>query len=337
MSVSLKPFNTLSLDQNCHQLVSVADVKDLKVEIEHVKNQQLPMLILGGGSNVVFTQDFEGIVIKLETKGIEVQEEADSYYITVQAGEDWHSFVKYCRDNGYHGLENLALIPGTVGAAPIQNIGAYGVEVNQFCEKVNYLELENLETHSLSNEQCQFGYRESIFKLDLKNQVVITSVEFRLPKKWKANLKYGPLQHLDANTVTPQDVFKTVCEVRNSKLPDPAKLGNVGSFFKNPIIGAQQYVELLKTYSDLVGYAQPDGSIKVAAGWLIDEAGLKGFTQGRVAVHDKQALVLVNLDNAQGAEICQLATHIIEIVTEKFGIRLEPEPRIIGSKGEVQL
>ncbi|MCL1047855.1 UDP-N-acetylmuramate dehydrogenase [Shewanella electrodiphila] len=337
MPVSLKPFNTLALEQGCLQFVEVTSVIELKQQLIKAANASLPTLILGGGSNVVFTSDYQGVVIKVATKGIEVSEDAEAFYISVQAGESWHEFVGYCLDNGFHGLENLALIPGTVGAAPIQNIGAYGVEINKYCQKVSYLDLASLESNTLTNSECHFGYRDSIFKNELKNQIAITEVQFRLPKVWQANIEYGPLQHFNLETVTPKQVYDTVCDIRKSKLPDPAVLGNVGSFFKNPIIEASQYIELLKTYSDLVGYAQVDGKIKIAAGWLIDEAGLKGVNKGRAAVHDKQALVLVNLDDAVGEDICQLAHYIMDIVLAKFGIQLDPEPRIIGATGEENL
>ncbi|WP_285163861.1 UDP-N-acetylmuramate dehydrogenase [Shewanella goraebulensis] len=337
MSVSLKPFNTLSLAQNCQQLVQVTSIDEFKAVYLNATSQNSPVMILGGGSNVVFTSDFDGVVIKVDTKGIEVSEDNQYFYLTVQAGENWHSFVHFCLKHGFHGLENLALIPGSVGASPIQNIGAYGVEMNQFCEQVAYLDLDCFDSYTLTSDKCHFGYRESIFKSELKSKALITEVQFKLPKLWQPNLTYGPLQHLNIETVTPEAVFDAVCEVRKSKLPDPSIIGNVGSFFKNPIIEASEYLELLKTYSDLVGYAQADGKIKVAAGWLIDEAGLKGFKEGRAAVHDKQALVLVNLDTAVGADICNLANSIIDIVFTKFGIQLEPEPRIIGSTGEVTL
>lgn len=337
MSASLTSFNTLSLNQSAKVFIEAHSVAELTQSLLKAKELGLEVLILGGGSNVVFTCDFEGMVIKLSTKGITVEEDKDYISLTVQAGEDWHSFVKFTLNNGYFGLENLALIPGTVGAAPIQNIGAYGVEVNQFCSEVTYLCLETYESKTLAAKDCEFGYRESIFKNSLKDTAVITTVKFVLPKKWHPNLRYGPLQHLDTKTVLAKDIYTAVCEVRNSKLPDPNKLGNVGSFFKNPVVPAEQYLSLLTQYSDLVGYAQSDGRIKIAAGWLIDEAGLKGHTVGRASVHEKQALVLVNLDHATGDDICQLAHYVIDTVDAKFGIRLEAEPRIIGAHGEVTL
>ncbi|PMG28990.1 UDP-N-acetylenolpyruvoylglucosamine reductase [Shewanella sp. 10N.286.52.C2] len=337
MPVSLAPHNTLALTQCCDAIVEVDSKKQLILVVSKLVSESKPMLILGGGSNVVFTDDFNGTIIKVLTKGIKVVEDEFNFILSVQAGENWHDFVEYCLENGINGLENLALIPGTVGAAPIQNIGAYGVEIDNFCSQVEYYDYTTSQLITLDADQCQFGYRDSIFKHQLKDKAVITEVEFRLPKLWAPNLEYGPLKHLQDDSVSAQIIFETVCDVRQSKLPDPKVLGNVGSFFKNPIISAKQYLELLTEFSDLVGYAQTDGTIKIAAGWLIDEANLKGFTVGRAAVHTKQALVLVNLGGATGNDICQLAHAVMNKVYDKFNINLEPEPRIIGPKGEVDI
>ncbi|WP_348772666.1 UDP-N-acetylmuramate dehydrogenase [Shewanella sp. MMG014] len=337
MSASLKPLNTLSLNQNSLMLVEANSVSDLIRYIKQAKEMGVPYMIIGGGSNIVFTCDYEGMIIKLINKGIVISEDNENVYLTVQAGENWHELVQFTLDKGYFGLENLALIPGSVGAAPIQNIGAYGVEINQFCNEVTYLNTDTFSEHTLAGSECKFDYRDSIFKKQLKEIAVITSVKLAIPKNWQANLSYGPLNHLNSQTVSAKEIYETVCAVRTSKLPDPCKLGNVGSFFKNPIIEAEQYISLLKKFTDLVGYAQADGRIKVAAGWLIDEAGLKGYILGGAAVHSKQALVIVNINQATGDDVRKLAHHVIDTVYNKFGIKLEPEPRIIGSHGEVEL
>lgn len=235
------------------------------------------------------------------------------------------------------GLENLALIPGTVGAAPIQNIGAYGVEFCDVCDWVEYLDVESGDLLRLTVDECEFSYRESIFKGSLRDKAVITAVGLRLPKAWQPKLAYGPLQSFNAETVTPREIFDRVCEVRSEKLPNPEVLGNAGSFFKNPIVSASVYIELAQRFPSIVGYAQPDGDVKLAAGWLIEHAGLKGFALGNAGVHAKQALVLVNLGHATGQDICRLALHVIARVNEVFGVKLEAEPRIMGLTGETSL
>ncbi|MGX9461114.1 UDP-N-acetylmuramate dehydrogenase [Shewanella sp. A14] len=337
MSISLAAFNSFGLKQQCSSLIEVTDKVELLKTCRSLYQKQQPMLILGGGSNVVFTEDYHGTVVKIATKGIQISEDTDSYYLTVQAGEVWHDLVSFCMHKGIYGLENLALIPGTVGAAPIQNIGAYGVEFNEFCHKIELLQLDTDKLIQLGNEQCCFGYRESIFKQQLKNLVVITEVIFKLPKLWQPVIRYGPLQHFDIKLVTAQQIFDCVCQVRQSKLPDPHVLGNVGSFFKNPIVSADIYDELKSRFVDLVGYSQEDGCYKLAAGWLIEHAKLKGFTIGGAAVHQDQALVLVNRGDATGKQVCQLAQYIIQVIFDKFGVTLQPEPRILGLLGEIDI
>jgi UDP-N-acetylmuramate dehydrogenase len=337
MPILLTSLNTFGLNQYCDSLVEVTSKEELiKISFE-LYQQQKNMLILGGGSNVVFTDNFQGTVIKVSTKGITINEDDDFYYLTVQAGENWHQLVKYCLTKHIYGLENMALIPGTVGAAPIQNIGAYGVEFNRYCHKIEFLQLDTGNLVHYNNEQCHFGYRESIFKQQLKNLVVITEVTLKLAKKWVPVISYGPLQHLEAIDVSAQQIFDCVCMVRQSKLPDPKILGNVGSFFKNPVVSTDDYDSLKSRYGSLVGYRQVDNHYKLAAGWLIEHAGLKGVNIGGAAVHQDQALVLVNLGYATGNEVCQLAKHIIQMVFDKFAVTLQPEPRIIGSVGEIEI
>ncbi|WP_394132553.1 UDP-N-acetylmuramate dehydrogenase [Shewanella maritima] len=337
MTVSLKSHNTLGLAHQCQDLIVIKDMANLIKACQSLAQTGTPMLVLSGGSNIVLTDDFQGTVIKVETKGIDVTQTQNTVSLTVQAGENWHELVCYCLENDYHGLENLALIPGCVGAAPIQNIGAYGVEISQFCTRVDYLCLETYQQVSLTKAQCQFGYRDSVFKHALKGKAIITAVTFNLPKQWQPNLSYGPLTHLDINTVTARQIFDAVCHTRQQKLPNPDEIGNVGSFFKNPIIAKQQFHKLKQQYQDVVGYPQSNGLVKVAAGWLIDQAGLKGMTINNVGVHSKQALVLVNHGEAKGEEICQLARHVIAVVEQKFSITLEAEPRLIGATGEITL
>lgn len=334
---SLKMHNTLGLAQTCHTLLEAHSTEQLIQLSQRAFDGANAMLVLGGGSNLVFTEDFDGVVIKVLSKGIAVTEDEDYFYLTVQAGESWHGLVEYCLAHSMPGLENLALIPGTVGAAPIQNIGAYGVEFCQVCDWVEYQDLSTSTLARLDNSDCEFGYRESIFKQQLKNRIVITQVQLKLAKRWQPVLNYGPLQHLVADTVTPQAIFDCVCQVRLEKLPDPAVIGNVGSFFKNPLISPQQYLNLMQQHADIVGYAQDDGQIKLAAGWLIDQAGLKGLRVGGAAVHTAQALVLINQDNASGEDICHLAKKVMAEVEAKFGVKLEPEPRIMGKQGEISL
>ena len=334
---SLKMHNTLGLAQTCHTLLEARTTEQLIQLSQQAFDGAKPMLVLGGGSNLVFTDDFDGVVIQVLSKGISVTQDEDYFYLSVQAGESWHGLVEYCLAHNMPGLENLALIPGTVGAAPIQNIGAYGVEFNQVCDWVEYQDLTTATLIRLDNAACEFDYRESIFKQQLKNRAVITQLQIKLAKHWQPVLNYGPLQHLVADSVTPQDVFDCVCQVRQEKLPDPQVIGNVGSFFKNPLISAQQYLELMKQHSDIVGYAQEDGQIKLAAAWLIDQAGLKGMSVGGAAVHKAQALVLINQDNATGEHICDLAKKVMAEVEAKFGVKLAAEPRIMGRQGEISL
>lgn len=295
------------------------------------------MLILGGGSNIVLCDDFAGTVVVVETKGIELSTTESEYCLAVEAGEDWHELVCYCLDKGIAGFENLALIPGKVGAAPIQNIGAYGIEFKDICEWVEYLDLASGERIRLSVEQCEFGYRDSAFKRQLSGKALITRVGFKVPKVWLPRLDYGPLKALKGPNVTPKAVFDCICATRMEKLPDPAVVGNAGSFFKNPIIENEQFQTLVARYPNIVGYPHGRSHTKVAAGWLIETAGLKGFQVGGAAVHDKQALVLINKDNASSDDVLGLARHIVDCIFKEFGITLEHEPRMIATTGERSL
>ena len=334
---SLKDFNTFGLAQGCLQLVR-ANTLDLLIDTCcKLYQSQLPMLILGGGSNIVLCEDFLGTVVLVETKGIDISEDENNHYLSVAAGESWHDLVCFCLQKGIAGLENMALIPGTVGAAPIQNIGAYGVELEQFCDWVDYLDLDSGKQIRLPADQCKFAYRDSVFKNELLGTSVITRVGFKLSKVWQPQLGYGPLREFDAKQVTPKQVFDCICATRIAKLPDPAVYGNAGSFFKNPVIESAQFDSLTTVYPDIVGYPHGVDQIKVAAGWLIDKAGLKGYQIGGAAVHTEQALVLINKGNATSDDVLALAKSIVKKIEVKFGITLEAEPRMITATGERSL
>lgn len=294
---------------------------------------QQPLLILGGGSNVLFTKDVAGSVLKNNIKGIEKVNEDDQYYfIKAGAGENWHSFVMHCVEHGYAGIENLALIPGSVGASPMQNIGAYGVEIKDVFHSLEAIHIKEGYSRIFTADDCSFGYRESIFKNKYKQTYVITSVTYRLAKKPFFVISYGAieqqLEKMQVKELSLHSVAQAVMSIRQSKLPDPAVLGNAGSFFKNPTIPAEQYHSLKENFSSLVAYEQPNSQFKLAAGWLIEQCGWKGFRKGDAGCHSQQALVLVNHGNATGEQIYQLSEEIIDSVTSKFGVALEREVNI---------
>ncbi|RLV59451.1 UDP-N-acetylmuramate dehydrogenase [Parashewanella curva] len=334
--ISLLPYNTLGLNQSCTELLTITSEAELKKQLTKLSTKPSPWFVLGGGSNLVLCEDFNGVVLKMELKGIVHTEDDRFHYLSIAAGEDWHQLVEYCLEHEIDGLENLALIPGTVGAAPIQNIGAYGVEFCELCDWVEFMDATTQLVTRLTAEECQFGYRDSIFKQELKGKVVITQVGFKLSKNWQPVLNYGPLQQLEHNTVTSRDIFDLVCQVRQQKLPDPKMLGNVGSFFKNPIVSVERFQSLHASFPDIAAYPHND-DMKLAAGWLIDKAGLKGYQLGQAAVHNNQALVLVNYGQAKGEDIITLARYIIEQIKQIFGVELEPEPRLIGQHGEITI
>lgn len=295
--------------------------------------KSMPFIILGGGSNVLFTGNFNGVIIRNAIEGIEViEEDADSIYIKANAGEKWHDVVLYCVNRNYGGIENLSLIPGTVGAGPIQNIGAYGVELKDVLQEVEAMNIRTLEVRKFSNAECKFGYRDSIFKEEEKGNYIILSVTLKLSKNPKANVSYGTLRkELDDMGITNptiKDVSNAVIKIRSSKLPDPDKIGNAGSFFKNPVIPTQQFEKIKENYPGVVSFPATDGYIKLAAAWLIEQCGWKGKRIGDAGVHKDQALVLVNYGDATGKEIYELSTQIINSVKEKFGVELEREVNI---------
>ncbi|HIF6628417.1 UDP-N-acetylenolpyruvoylglucosamine reductase [Acinetobacter baumannii] len=334
-SASLKNHNTFALPVNAAHLV-IADRIELMLKVwQQTRKRQEPLLILGEGSNVLFLEDFSGTVMVNQLKGIDVREDNDAWYLHVSAGENWHDLVQYTLQAGICGLENLALIPGLAGSAPIQNIGAYGVELKDVCEYVDLLDFSTGAIDRIPAADCGFGYRESIFKHRFQTGHAIVGLGLRLSKQWQPKLSYGDLAKLDPATVTPLQVFESVCAMRRSKLPDPRETGNAGSFFKNPLVHAGKAAELITQYPGMPHYPQQDGQVKLAAGWLIDQCELKGYRIGGAAVHRQQALVLVNIDNAHSQDVVALARHVRKTVADKFGVWLEPEVRFIGATGEL--
>ncbi|MET4105136.1 UDP-N-acetylmuramate dehydrogenase [Hymenobacter sp. UYP22] len=333
-SVSLRPYNTFGLDVKARLFARFASIDELRALLALPEVQQAEKLILGGGSNLLFTQDFDGVVLKNEIRGLEVlsQDEA-SALVRAGAGESWHGMVQFTLDNQLNGIENLSLIPGTVGAAPLQNIGAYGAELKDTFDHLEALELATGHVRTFSATECGFGYRESVFKGPLKNQYVVTGLVLRLHRRAQPNVSYGAIQTTledmgIGGEPTPRQVSEAVMHIRRSKLPDPTQIGNAGSFFKNPEVSQAKFDELQAQHPGIPGYPVP-GGVKVPAGWLIEQCGWKGQRRGAHGVHDKQALVLVNHGGAQGQDIRELAYDIIASVREKFGIELHPEVNIL--------
>lgn len=334
-NISLKNYNTFGVEAKAHYFVEVHDLHELKYATEFAKINHIKILFLGGGSNLLFTQDFDGLVIKLNLKGIS-EENLDENHVLVsaKAGENWHEFVLYTLSKNYGGLENLSLIPGNVGTCPIQNIGAYGTEIKDHFVSCKALNLETSEIEELSLEDCKFGYRDSIFKTSAKGKYVIVEVTFKLTtQNHHIKTEYGAisteLKNLGIENPTIQEVSKAVINIRQSKLPNPAEIGNAGSFFKNPSIPLAQFENLKEKFPEIQGYANGDW-VKVPAGWLIENAGWKGKQIGNVASHKLQALVIINATgNASGKEIYDFSTQIIDSVKEKYGIELEREVNIL--------
>lgn len=332
--VSLKPYNTFGLPAVAQTLVRVHGDADVRQVVDHPQLGRAPKFILGGGSNIVLTKDMPQLVVKVEVMGRRlVEERADGWIVEAGAGENWHDFVMWTLDQGFPGLENLALIPGTVGAAPVQNIGAYGVELQDRFDSLDAVDLVTGRSVTLRAQILAFGYRDSEFKHSLAGRSVITRVRFFLRKPWKPVLGYLELERKVAETgITdprPRQVADWVIAIRRAKLPDPAQIGNAGSFFKNPVVTPEQCRDIIGRDPEIVHYPMPDGSVKLAAGWMIDACGWKGKTVGQAGVYEKQALVLVNRGGAIGSEVMTLARAIQESVYGRFGIRLEPEPVVV--------
>ncbi len=336
---SLRECNTFGLPAQAARLVRIRSDADVRRVLDHPDIGLAPKLVLGGGSNLILTRDLQEVVLKVEVLGRRcVAEHDDAVIIEAGAGENWHELVAWTLAQGHGGLENLALIPGTVGAAPVQNIGAYGLDLQDRFEAVDVVDLVTGRSVTLSAPRCHFGYRDSVFKQasaqgGLAGKSLITRVRLRLPKPWVPVLGYLDLERKMAETANHQPdartIFDWVCSIRAAKLPDPARIGNAGSFFKNPIVSPEQCRDIIARDPHLVHYPLPDGSFKLAAGWLIDACGWKGKSIGRAGVYEKQALVLVNRGGASGAEVVTLARAIQESVYGRFGIRLEPEPVVI--------
>ncbi|MBX0289234.1 UDP-N-acetylmuramate dehydrogenase [Hymenobacter sp. HSC-4F20] len=331
--VSLRPYNTFGLDVKARLFARFTSVEELRTLLALPEVQAATKLVLGGGSNLLFTQDFDGVVLKNEIRGLDIiSQDEDTALVRAGAGESWHGLVQYTLDQELSGIENLSLIPGTVGAAPLQNIGAYGSELKDTFEQLEALEISTGQVRTFSASECGFGYRESVFKGPLKNQYIVTGVVLRLHRQARPNVSYGAIKTTledmgIGGEPTPRQVSEAVMHIRRSKLPDPTQIGNAGSFFKNPEISQLKYDELKAHYPELPGYPVP-GGVKVPAAWLIEQCGWKGQRRGAHGVHDKQALVLVNHGGAQGQDIRELAHDIIASVREKFGIELHPEVNI---------
>ncbi|WP_421870047.1 UDP-N-acetylmuramate dehydrogenase [Marinoscillum sp.] len=331
---SLKPHNTFGLDVIANLKASIENPEDLKELFQADRYRREKKMILGGGSNVLFTRNFLGMVLKMEVRGIEVVEEADdSILVGFGAGENWHQCVMWAVEQGYGGLENLSLIPGTIGAAPMQNIGAYGVEINQVFHSLEAYEIKTGKIVRFYNEDCKFGYRYSVFKGPQRDKYIITRVYLRLSKKPSFNISYGAiketLDEMGVEELSLKAVSQAVINIRQSKLPDPTQIGNAGSFFKNPVVENTYFDSLRAAFEEIPGYRLDEEFTKVPAAWLIDQCGWKGKRFGNVGVHDKQALVLVNLGGGKGKELVQLSKDIQKSVQGTFGIQLETEVNII--------
>lgn len=328
--VSLKPFNTFGIDVQAQLFAEAHSDTDVREALAHAKAVQLPLLVIGGGSNLLLTRDVPALVLRMASQGIRVlHDDGEHVVVEAEAGEAWHPFVLWTLAQGFAGLENLSLIPGTVGAAPMQNIGAYGVEIKDVFCGLTALDRQSGELRDFSLPECNFAYRDSLFKQEAGRWLILR-VRFNLSRAAHLKLEYGPVQQRLAaqgiTQVTPTDVSEVICSIRREKLPDPAQLGNAGSFFKNPLVPQALAAQLQAQYPDLVAYPQADGQMKLAAGWLIDKAGWKGFREGDAGVHRLQALVLVNYGGASGQDIVDLAQRIQRDIAERFQVTLEMEP-----------
>ena len=339
---SLKPYNTFRIDAKARYFAPFSNAQQLAELITQYAPNESPIatFILGGGSNILLTKDFDGLVLKNEVKGIaKLKEDDEHIYVRVGAGENWHRFVLYCIENNWAGVENLSLIPGNVGASPMQNIGAYGVEIKEVFHELTAFHLHEKKSHTFGLQDCEFGYRDSVFKNKYKDQFVVTSVTYRLNKIPQYNTSYGAIRQelnkMGVKELSIAAISQAVINIRTSKLPDPSVIGNAGSFFKNPSISKEKFHDLKIKFQNIVGYENQDGSIKLAAGWLIEHSGpansvsWKGFRIGDAGCHEKQALVLVNFGHASGKDIYDLSEQIRQSVQDKFGVDLEREVNLI--------
>ena len=339
-NIPLRQYNTLGIDAIARYFASFSSVDELSELTEKNPVTGTPPLIIGGGSNILFKNDVNGLVLKNDIPGLDiVKEDANHVYVKAGAGENWHRFVQYCLQRNWAGVENLSLIPGCVGASPMQNIGAYGVEIREVFEELDAWHIHDKKIHVFSANDCRFGYRESIFKGKYRGQYIILNVTYRLNKKPRLNTSYGAieqeLERMGVHQLSIQAISQAVINIRTSKLPDPAKIGNAGSFFKNPSVAAATFSKLQLQHPGIVGYPNADGTVKLAAGWLIEHSGppgattWKGFRRGDAGVHEKQALVLVNHGNATGAAIYDLSDEVMKSVKAKFGVVLEREVNVV--------
>ncbi|WP_370599776.1 UDP-N-acetylmuramate dehydrogenase [Pseudomonas nitroreducens] len=331
-NLSLKPYNTFGVEVAARWFAQAHDDAEVREGIAAAAEKDLPLMVIGGGSNLLLTRDVEAMVLRMASRGIRIlSDDGDRVVVEAEAGEVWDDFVRWTLKHGFGGLENLSLIPGTVGAAPMQNIGAYGVEIKDVFAGLTALDRESGALREFGLEDCAFAYRDSRFKRE-SGRWLILRVRFALSRAAQLHLDYGPVrQRLAEEGVTaptPADVSRVICAIRREKLPDPAVLGNAGSFFKNPVVPVAQADELRARFSDLVAYPQGDGLVKLAAGWLIDKAGWKGFRDGAAGVHAQQALVLVNYGGATGAQLHALAERIRDDIQQRFGVELEMEPNL---------
>ena len=339
---SLKPYNTFRIDAKARYFAPFSNAEQLTELITQYAPNESPIatFILGGGSNILLTKDFDGLVLKNEVKGIaKLKEDDEHIYVRVGAGENWHRFVLYCIENNWAGVENLSLIPGNVGASPMQNIGAYGVEIKEVFHELTAFHLHEKKSHTFGLQDCEFGYRDSVFKNKYKDQFVVTSVTYRLNKIPQYNTSYGAIRQelnkMGVKELSIAAISQAVINIRTSKLPDPSVIGNAGSFFKNPSISKEKFHDLKIKFQNIVGYENQDGSIKLAAGWLIEHSGpansvsWKGFRIGDAGCHEKQALVLVNFGHASGKDIYDLSEQIRQSVQDKFGVDLGREVNLI--------
>jgi UDP-N-acetylmuramate dehydrogenase len=331
-NISLKPFNTFGMDVKSAAFVEITSEAQLPALLKFVNTYNGPVLFLGGGSNILFTGDFDGLVVHIATRGIEIVDEDEDYvYVRGNAGENWNDFVQFCVRRNYGGLENLSLIPGNVGSAPIQNIGAYGVEIKDTFYMLDAVAIRSGEFREFYSDECDFGYRHSIFKTELKGSYIILSVTFRLHKNPELSLSYGSIRdqmNFMGLKESVQSVAEAVISIRQSKLPDPLEIGNAGSFFKNPVISTEHFNQILALHPGIPSYPA-DGGVKLAAGWLIEKCGWRGYRDGDAGVHEKQALVLVNYGSANGTQILDLANKIIASVKTTFDVDIEPEVNIL--------
>jgi UDP-N-acetylmuramate dehydrogenase len=328
--VSLKPFNSFGVDVRAQLFAEAHSDADIREALAYATAHDIPLLVIGGGSNLLLTADIAALVLRMATRGIRViSDDGSRVVIEAEAGEPWHPFVQYTLAQGFSGLENLSLIPGTVGAAPMQNIGAYGVEIKDVFAGLTALDRQTGELRDFTLEECNFAYRDSLFKQQ-PGRWLILRVRFTLDRVAQLHLEYGPVrQRLTEQGIeqpTPSDVSRAICNIRSEKLPDPAVLGNAGSFFKNPLVSAAVVAQIKEQHPDVVAYAQPDGQMKLAAGWLIERAGWKGFREADAGVHKLQALVLVNYGTATGLQLLDLAQRIQKDIAERFNVELEMEP-----------